>query len=550
MASNRAVELNGGDDEEEALRQAVAMSLGDAASVPARDATDSGPSPGPSGVTSLPATSMSLLGLNRRKMEEERLARLKKRKAETDLDAQELEGTLPPARRPKLVKVPTAASSLDSNSYSSNNAAGENPQLPATVRLPYPKGTVLKTWVHGTPRRDDIKIEEVLQKDDLELAVLSSYQWDEEWLMAKLNMGTTRVLLIAFAPDEATMVFLIDLPRIEDPAKRATNALTPFGAELQFFLKAQGVEERMVASLQNYDFSETSRYGFLHTMFEMRSLTRIHTVLTAFSGGSHSNMDVWQRTGYCGLGRTVKALGLDSDKTIDMDYICSSIGAVNSDLLTALYNACKGDSGMKEYDTRTGRQRKKKDVSPATNQKDFLGHIRVYYPSRETVRQSRGGTNSAGTISFQAKWWESEAFPSEVLRDCKNVQPGVLIHSKIIFVRRPLSGDDGSAGGWAYVGSHNLSESAWGRLVKDRNTGQPKLNARNWECGVLIPVSTSRSTPMEDPKADGVPPHGTTEGLQMLELFRDVVPIPIDLPGARYRDGDEAKLRPWFYQEN
>lgn len=63
------------------------------------------------------------------------------------------------------------------------------------------------------------------------------------------------------------MVFLIDLPRIEDPAKRTTNTLTPFGTELQFFLKAQGVDDKMVGSLQNYDFSETSRYGFLHTMF-------------------------------------------------------------------------------------------------------------------------------------------------------------------------------------------------------------------------------------------------------------------------------------------
>lgn len=63
------------------------------------------------------------------------------------------------------------------------------------------------------------------------------------------------------------MVFLIDLPRIEDPAQRAANVLTPFGDELQFFLKAQGIDEKMVASLRNYDFSETSRYGFVHTMF-------------------------------------------------------------------------------------------------------------------------------------------------------------------------------------------------------------------------------------------------------------------------------------------
>ncbi|ROW12109.1 hypothetical protein VMCG_00047 [Cytospora schulzeri] len=612
MESNRAAEFNGGDDEEEALRQAIAMSLGDEGSGPAKDnkdtkdTKDSPSSPGPSKGTSLPTTSMSALGIDRRKMEEERLARLKKRKAGTNFDAQGQQEGLPPARRPKIMDekpacqptlsqpaLPTPPSGLNPNSSRDRGGFGM-PKGSATVRLPYPKGTVLRTWVRGMPRQDDIKIEEVLQKDDLELAVLSSFQWDEEWLMAKLNMATTRVLLVAYAPDDATknamrgnvpqglikfcfppmeygascmhsklqllkfpryirivvptgnlvpydwgetgvmenMAFLIDLPRIEDPTKRATNTLTPFGTELQFFLKAQGVDDKMVASLQNYDFSETSRYGFLHTI-----------------GGSHSNIDVWKRTGYCGLGRTVKALGLGSDGNIDMDYICSSIGAVNSDLLTALYNACKGDSGMKEYSARTGKQRKSKDVSSATK-RDFEGHIRVYFPSRDTVRQSLGGTNSAGTISFQPRWWESKSFPSEILRDCKNVRPGMLLHSKIIFVRRPVSDTDSSASAWAYVGSHNLSESAWGRLVKDRTTGQPKLNARNWECGVLIPASTSRPPSMKDPHAYGAPADGTTEGPQMLELFRGVVPIPIQLPGAPYCDGDNFQLRPWFYQGN
>lgn len=77
------------------------------------------------------------------------------------------------------------------------------------------------------------------------------------------------------------MVFLIDLPRIEDHAKRSTNVLTPFGVELQFFLKAQGVDEKMVASLRNYDFSETSRYGFLHTMFAITHPETMTSVLTA-----------------------------------------------------------------------------------------------------------------------------------------------------------------------------------------------------------------------------------------------------------------------------
>ena len=65
---------------------------------------------------------------------------------------------------------------------------------------------------------------------------------------------------------DAQMAFIIDLPRIEDEVERVANELTAFGNELCYFLKAQGLEEQMIRSLRNYDFSETARYGFVHTM--------------------------------------------------------------------------------------------------------------------------------------------------------------------------------------------------------------------------------------------------------------------------------------------
>lgn len=172
------------------------------------------------------------------------------------------------------------------------------------------------------------------------------------------------------------MVFLIDLPRIEDPADRATNTLSSFGEELSYFLEAQGVEEKMVRSLRNYNFSETSRYGFVHTI-----------------AGYHLEPSVWQRTGYCGLGRTIKALGLDTAEDVELDYICSSIGSLKCDLLAALYGACQGDSGMREYQARTGKTAKNKAATSSADNQPKLSRIRVYYPSSDTVNRSRGGTN-------------------------------------------------------------------------------------------------------------------------------------------------------------
>jgi hypothetical protein len=65
----------------------------------------------------------------------------------------------------------------------------------------YPDGVVKRTWVKGCPREDDIKIEEVFQKDDLELAVLSTFQIEPEWVSEKL-LEKTKVIWILQAKDE------------------------------------------------------------------------------------------------------------------------------------------------------------------------------------------------------------------------------------------------------------------------------------------------------------------------------------------------------------
>jgi hypothetical protein len=62
------------------------------------------------------------------------------------------------------------------------------------------------------------------------------------------------------------MLFIIDLPRINDQERREANKLTAFGEDLCYFLQAQGVDDGLIKSLVKYDFSETARYGFVHSM--------------------------------------------------------------------------------------------------------------------------------------------------------------------------------------------------------------------------------------------------------------------------------------------
>lgn len=75
-------------------------------------------------------------------------------------------------------------------------------QLLGLPGIQFPDGIVKKTWAYGYTRQDDIKIEEVLQKRDLELAVLSAYQVDSDWIMSKLDI-TTKVIWVLQAKDES-----------------------------------------------------------------------------------------------------------------------------------------------------------------------------------------------------------------------------------------------------------------------------------------------------------------------------------------------------------
>ncbi|PNP39473.1 hypothetical protein TGAMA5MH_08491 [Trichoderma gamsii] len=214
-------------------------------------------------------------------------------------------------------------------------------------------------------------------------------------------------------------------------------------------------------------------------------------------------------------------------------------------MVRAIYNACRGDDGTNEYQkpaTTSSRSAKKPTTTTTTTttspEQLLRERFRIYFPTDRTVSQSRGGRNAGGTICVQAKWWRSPNFPRELVRDVIS-RDQVLMHSKMIFVRR-RAGDSGQAQavrqapGWAYVGSANLSESAWGRMSKDKSTGGFKLTCRNWECGVIIPVPESQ--PVDKTTL-------TASADDDMSMFAGTVPVPMQVPGPVYKSSDQ----PWLY---
>ena len=206
----------GDDESDEDLKQAILMSL-EGAKHDAEVSHLQGPASPLGPLESFHAASpeipkpQGIFGMDRKQMEEERLARLAKRKA----------GNSPPRGQP----APKASRIIDTRPpMTSQIPSSQKPPKPlvrsspavkhpatgvqATARpvLQFPLGAVKKTQLAYAPRTgDDITIEEVFQREDLNVAVLSSFLWDIEWLFSKFDTKKTKFILMMGAKEDATV---------------------------------------------------------------------------------------------------------------------------------------------------------------------------------------------------------------------------------------------------------------------------------------------------------------------------------------------------------
>lgn len=211
-------------------------------------------------------------------------------------------------------------------------------------------------------------------------------------------------------------------------------------------------------------------------------------------------------TGLPGLARAIQDLQLDKVGRIELDYAASSIGAIDDTFLQRIYCAAQG-----------------LPFEPQSKAaKDTRQKLRIYYPTSDTIKHSTGGPGCAGVVSLRKAYYDSASFPSECFRDHVSTRKGIISHNKLLFARgRHI---DGRPFAWVYVGSANISESAWGaqKILKSGKLG--KLTMRNWECGVVVPVSKERfeSLNLQDGE---LPP---------MSVFEGTIEVPFQCPGEAY----------------
>jgi hypothetical protein len=441
----------------------------------------------------LKAPSNGLLGLDRRAMEAERLARLKRKHVtsetsqhNTDLPSQKKKRSVsPPAlRRPPTTSI-DARSTIDATVDSATNqsiaASSNSVSLGKDTDVLYPDGVVLKTFAPAYPSEGTISFSDLIAPArSMESCLLSSFIWDYDWLFPHFNTEKTNFLLvmqgkypsqrqqiekdfngiknikICFPPMEGQvncmhsklmLLFWKDRCRIVIPTANLMGFDWGVGSVMEnmVFLIDLPLRESGTNELDATQFKKDLQY-FLsaqtvpeavirkldqYSFASTRTFGLVHTI-----GGGHVG-EGWKETGHCGLGRVVKEMGFACEQPVEVDFVTSSVGSLNEEFLRGIYLAAQGDDGLTELTLRTSksfparRLGSKQEMVQRTAGRSWKDHFRFYFPSQQVIEASNGGEQSAGTICFSEKWWENAKFPKSSMRDCISARDGLLMHNKV-----------------------------------------------------------------------------------------------------------------------
>ncbi|KAF4550621.1 Hypothetical protein D9617_16g014090 [Elsinoe fawcettii] len=472
------------DSDDEDLKAAIALSLADAR----RDEDDvqiSEATPATASSTSSMQASSGLAGLDRKAMEAERLARMAARNGGAGLKRDRAISP-PPLLRPSKV-----ARMSESGNISASAAQTTSTQQPlGSSTLKYPHGKLLKTWAFGHNRDGrEIKIEEVLEKATLETALVSSFQYDLEWLFTKFTTQKTKFHFVVHEnkmPANKVKSGPSGSRNPETTQQRSSlvEDLQSLGANVKAYAPTEGrcMHSKLMllvhphklrvaipsANLVPYDWGEDGimentvwlidlpRKNTNDTDAEPESIpfldevkfflgkqrlplsvvmglnkfdwsaTRPYAFVHTVAG--HSYGSDLARTGLTGLSSAIRGLGL-ACKHAQVDMCASSVGALTEAQVSSLHAAACGD-------LQAMVSNGKATTLPQPTSTHRSSAFRLFFPTYDYVASSpRGGVGNGGTIWFSKEYYQRQDFPKDIFRQYHSTRSQLLSHCKIMFVR-------------------------------------------------------------------------------------------------------------------
>ncbi|KAG8700113.1 hypothetical protein FRC09_006171 [Ceratobasidium sp. 395] len=481
---------------------------------------------------SVPLSPTAAFRAERAKMEQERIARLKRlrpdiveKRSRDEIDESSDDTDKRPSKRPSPALT---TSSTASNTKGKGKAA----LFTGSFGIPdrngfFWHGAIRQTAnKHTSPSQDTkpvFRLTEILPPphanssdpdNTLSFAIVSSYALELPWLYSLFSPDVPVILVAQPGQDgkaevhhalpnwvraspalaygrgcmHVKSVWLQDVPLRTDPASVSASTQTAggvsqtegFGERLGYVLKCLNVAPALEAHLLDQRAAGDVRLPLrsideLHTRWDW---TYVTARLIPSIAGKHTGWPAVIRLGHVALMKAIRDMGAASD-TVKIECQGSSIGSYSSAWTNEFMSSARGISPDKWLDTP--KARRSKAPHPTA--------IRIVFPSLSTVDASVLGRPGGGTIFCQRRQWDASTFPKNLFVDSNSKRGKVLMHSKMILgLLGEDESDEAKPRGWLYVGSHNFTPSAWGNLSGTGFT--PIMNITNYELGIVMSLGS------------------------------------------------------------
>ncbi|KAI3325346.1 phospholipase D/nuclease [Xylariaceae sp. AK1471] len=253
--------------------------------------------------------------------------------------------------------------------------------------------------------------------------------------------------------------YIHDVPKRSFPSARSP---TGFEADILAHMETLGAPEAFLDSIRGtYDYSTV----------------KVHLITSVPGTCSGAKAE---KHGLLRLRRIIKEMDLklpekgDSGK-LQLEVCTASIGNLTAKWLNGFHDCALG-----------------KDILAASDGTREVPNLKLFYPTMQDVNNAdEVARDAASNIGCHLRPWNKA--PQDVKRIFHHYESkdrGKLFHQKFILAYNPNNSTQLPY--YIYVGSANLSQSAWGALEHDKRgnevTSDTKLvKLTNFECGVVIP---------------------------------------------------------------
>ncbi|BGP45300.1 hypothetical protein JCM10450v2_001118 [Rhodotorula kratochvilovae] len=277
--------------------------------------------------------------------------------------------------------------------------------------------------------------------------------------------------------------FVMDFPYSptdeKDPFKNPTH--TQFSKSFFQVCYLLDVPKRFVGPAANYDFSTA------------RDVRLVHST----QGKYHPSKEWNKGGGLASLASAVQSFGFAPGGKWEIEATGSSIGRYSPAWLSQMLGACAGIHPKSYFRSGKNNNVPREYPTPPAGQPVRLP-IKIIFPTETEITGSFGSAPGGGTLFCPVKTWDLPSFPQHLFHKGQSKRARVAAHTKIILALHKFPANapvPAKHEGWMYLGSHNFTSAAWGKLENGSNG--PTLAITNYELGVMLPIRADSAEELE-----------------------------------------------------